>query len=314
MPERIDPATVQRAPDTARDVWRFAGPHQPITVAGAATVGDELSVLAGAWPRDPAVTDGPNGAAAQISLTITTAGYHIAAQTPGATPDILDDPMDAANTLCGALIGAYVAQDSALLSLHSAGVVIPGGAVALMGNSLAGKSSVSLHLATAGCAFICDDRLVVRVPPGEPFVEAVSLHLAAKMRLPLPKGCKEPLRRFVETHRQARERDPGWDEYVTYLRLDDREQLPFAAAAPLQALILLERHPAGETQLRPASQADMVRAILHHGVAPHLNSQAILDMAKSLAARVPGYHLRFADSGAAAKHIHDYFNIKTDRP
>ncbi|MHA1569225.1 MAG: hypothetical protein ACTSXZ_07130, partial [Alphaproteobacteria bacterium] len=238
-----------RAPGPAR---LFAGPRRPIRVAGIERLADPLARLVIDWPSE----DDMDGGASDIAVDDRAGSITLDSRTPGARPLVFSDPTDAANALAGALIGAYVAQDACLISLHAACAVIDGRAVAMMGPSGAGKSSLAIHLAHAGHRFVCDDRIVLRVPAENAAPEAVALGLAAKLRLPLPAETGDEHAAFI-ARREAHAGDG-----IVHLRLDADERMEFGVAAPLAAIVLLDRRAGGPVQLVPVPRADLARAVL----------------------------------------------------
>lgn len=273
----------------------FAGPRRPIRVAGIDRLGDRLARYVTDWPSRAATTAGT----CDIALGGGDGAFRLDSRTPGAVPLEFADPGDAANAFAGALIGAYVAQDPDLVSLHAGCAVIGGRAVAVMGPSGAGKSSIALRLAAAGHRFVCDDRTVLRVPAGAGAPQAVSLGLAAKMRLPLPLDPEPDFAAYVARHALC----VGAD--LAHLRFDPSERLPFGAATPLAAVAMLDRRPAGPARLAPAAPAALARAVLADAVAPHLSAPALMGLTARLAARVAAFTLTFADSAAAAAVLVD---------
>jgi len=268
----------------------FAGPRRPIRVAGIAWLDDALSRYIADWPSEAAP---PNGAC-DIDISRMGGSLRIRARTPGAVPLDFDDPADAANAFAGALIGAYIAQDPDLISLHAGCAVIGGRAVAVMGPSGAGKSSLAARLAGAGHRFVCDDRLVLRVPAGGGAPHIVALGLAAKLRLPLPAPSDAGFAAFVARHALWTGDD------LVHLRFDPSERLPFGGTAPLAAVALADRRAAGPTRLEPAPRADLARAVLADAVAPHLPAPALMALTARLSSAVEAVALTFADSAQAA--------------
>ncbi|MBT6119140.1 MAG: PqqD family peptide modification chaperone, partial [Rhodospirillaceae bacterium] len=107
------------------------------------------------WPFEPDEGDG----ALDIAIEAADGGY--LRRTAWGEDIRLDHARDAANALAGALVEGFVRQDEALVCLHAAAVRLGPALVLFVGDSEAGKSSLSLHLAAAGHRFFGDDRIVL---------------------------------------------------------------------------------------------------------------------------------------------------------
>ena len=244
------------------------------------------------WPYEAA--DGPADAPA-ITVAAIAGGYRLT--TANGESDDIPYVLDAANRVVGALIEAFVAQDPQLVCFHASTVRFKDGLAAFVGDSGMGKSSLSLHLAAAGHAFFGDDQLALDLGQDPP--AGVCLGLAPKARLPLPPEAGTAYARFIADRRIEL---PGT---VAYLRLRETEAVPFGTAAPLATLILPARAPSGGENFEPAHRAAVVKTVLENVYAPHLETGALVPRIAALAARLPGYSLRFANSGRAARLVAD---------
>ena len=65
------------------------------------------------------------------------------------------------------------------------------------------------------------------------------------------------------------------------------------------------RAPSGGENFEPAHRAAVVKTVLENVYAPHLETGALVPRIAALAARLPGYSLRFANSGRAARLVAD---------
>ena len=250
----------------------FAGPRRPLTLAASEAVLGHVAAIAPGWPRVPP------GAADDATLNngvLSIAAY--------AAPD-LSFPHDlaAANGAVGALIGAYVVQDPALLALHAAALRGRDGLLVLLGDHGAGKSTMAVALAAHGLPLVTDDRLVVRDER-----DGVALGLMPKLRLPLPANADAAFRAYVTAHAAAAE---GEMQYV-----DVPGRLPFGATAPLATLIELRRS-GGAPVLAPGAPA---KALVGVTFAPHLSAPEKLARIARLAA-LPSYTLTYGDTFEAA--------------
>ena len=239
------------------------------------------------WPYEAA---GEPADAPAITVAATAAGYRLT-KANGESDDI-SHVLDTANRVVGALIEAFVAQDPQLVCFHASTIRFEDGLATFVGDSHTGKSSLSLHLAAAGHPFYGDDQLALDLGQDPPV--GICLGLAPKARLPLPPEAGAAYERFIADRRAAVPGD------VAYLRLRAGEAASFGASAPLATLILPVRCPDGGESFEPAHRATVVRTVLENVYAPHLATGALVPRIAALAARLPGYSLRFANSGRAA--------------
>ena len=250
----------------------FAGPRRSVTLAASEAVFRHVEAIAPGWPRmAPGATDDAKVADGVLSI----AAY--------AAPDLpFPHDLAAANGAVGALIGAYVVQDPALLALHAAALRGRDGLLVLLGDHGAGKSTMAVALAARGLPLATDDRRVVRNER-----DGVALGLTPKLRIPLPANADAAFRAYVAAHAGATE---GEMQYV-----DVPGRLPFGATAPLMALIELKRS-GGAPVLLPGTPA---KALVGVTFAPHLSAPEKLARIARLAA-LPSYTLTYGDTFEAA--------------
>lgn len=253
----------------------FAGPHRPITLAASEAVLRHVEAIAPGWPRIP---PGATDDAAVNGATLSIAAY--------AAPDLtFPHDLAAANGAVGALIGAYVVQNAALLALHAAALRGRDGLLVLLGDHGAGKSTMAVALAAHGLALVTDDRLVVRDER-----DGVALGLVPKLRVPLPANADAAFRAYVAAHAAAAE---GEMQYV-----DVPLRQTFGASSPLAALIELKRS-GGPPVLLPGAPA---KALVGVTFAPHLSAPEKLARIARLAA-LPSYTLTYGDTFEAAQFL-----------
>ncbi len=97
-------------------------------------------------------TRGADGSHAASDIVVRSEGGHwrISSAHVALSDYDLDDGYMVANTLVGALIAAYVAQDDGLVSIHAGAVRIGDGLVLVLGDNGAGKSTFATALASRG--------------------------------------------------------------------------------------------------------------------------------------------------------------------
>jgi hypothetical protein len=278
---------------TDETVWLdFEGPRRPIRVRAARAVVPQLAIYLPDWPRRMA----PVSADCPVDVAVETSAEQFRvteANPPRAETDCFD-AAHAALVLLGALISCYVAQDATLICLHAATCQFDRGLVVMMGETMAGKSTLAAHFALHNARLFGDDRLAVRLSPQ--FGDAgICLAIPYKLRLPPPPDAEEGFENFVEAHLARR-----W-EHMVQLRLGLSQAAPFGEACPIQALILLDRGPRAEPALERVAPGEIATALIRHGFAPHLATGDLVRAFVALAERVPGYRMRYQRSveGAA---------------
>jgi hypothetical protein len=273
-------------------VTLFAGPRGPIRVSGLALLQPALAEFPSAWPQlgeVPAGDDRP----LDVRIEAGVDGIRVIEGAPPRAESLYEDAEDAALGLVGALIGAYVAQDPALVCFHAAATRVTDGLVVMMGDTGAGKSTLAAHLVQRGLRSFGDDRLAVHLSP-EGHDEGIALAIPHKLRLPLPDDAGAGFASFVEARAAKR-----WVDRMR-LRLQDGEAAAFGTRAPLRALVVLARADDLAPSLEPAPVGLVVRELVRHSFAPHLGGEDLLRALVGLAGRVPGYRLSYARSADAA--------------
>lgn len=155
---------------------------------------------------------------------------------------------DAWQRLLIAQVLPFAAVLRGLEVLHASAVVVDGGAVAFLGPSGAGKTSLALALCRRGAGFLADDVLAL---------EQEDERLVGHPGTPVAGIDHAEADRLLET---------GELELGDVLAVNARERIvrisKTAESAPLQALFFLDRRPGGPAQPRfePAADAQMLLA------------------------------------------------------
>jgi hypothetical protein len=279
-----------KVPDRAPSFWHIGPAHARLTVENADLVLAELPYFIADWPVQWA-GDAATGTI-DVAVHAGTDG-DISIVGPGASSEAYGNSFDAANGLAGALVSAFIARDPGLVCAHAGAAEVAGGLVVVLGESFAGKSSVALQLAAAGHRLFGDDRLAIRTADAR----GVCLGLMPKVRLPLPADAGVRLREFVAAYTELE------GDGTAYLKPWSAETARFGDAAPLAALVLLDRAPGATVALDRATPSEIVRALIGNVHAPHLGSRDLVARLAELAALVPGYRLRFESSRLAADRL-----------
>ena len=281
----------------APDFWWVGPDDNPVLVENAEAVMPYLPYYMAGWPlkwAGPAAERTPD-----IQVIENDDGtYQVVSSDPGVAGFTFDNPYDAANSLAGGLIGIFVSRDPRMVCLHAGAARVGDGLVVVIGDSLAGKSSVALHLAVLGNRFFGDDQIGVTL---ENSPLGMCLGLMPKVRLPLPGDCGDAFREFVDGYSSMQGDD------MAYLKLWEGEAGTFGQTAPVRALVFLDRTKTGKSHLRPASRPDLVKVMMRTAFAPHIPSPDLLAGLTRLADAAEVYRLRFSSSRDAATLISKEF-------
>ena len=282
---------------------RFVGQQRPITARLAPEIAENLALFLADWPH----SEHESGVDVEPDICVEreNGSYRL---TQATTPDQsqnFEHDVDAANAMVGALIAAWITQDKRAVCLHASAARVGRGVVAFIGDSLSGKSSISLHLVAAGHRFFRDDRLAVVT--ADDSAQAVCLGLVPKLRLPLPPEAGQAFEAFVTARRYH-----GWED-LSYLRLRSSEAAAFGEQADLIGLVVLTRRASARSSLSAVRRPALVRAMIDHTFAPHLGGAALVRLLAALADKLPAYTLRFSSSRDAAHLIASQFSSASDR-
>jgi hypothetical protein len=274
----------------------FAGVAEPIVLAvdtpDAALLVGHMDVLTPHWPRAPLPVP---ARAADVVLTRDGGEYRLGVARYDAPDYAFDQALAAANGAVGGLIGTLIAQAREAVALHAAAIVTPLGAVVLLGDHNAGKSTLSVALAAMGTGFVADDRVVVVERPGGFAVRG--LGIVPKLRLPLPDEAPAEFRAYVVAHAAG---DEGTMQLVAVPPAGG-----FGQDWPLAALVVLERGALAPA-LQPLGQAGLLRRLVTLGFAPHLAVADRLARWQALSA-LPAYTFRYTSAFTDAGVLQEAF-------
>lgn len=169
-------------------------------------------------------------------------------------------------------------------ALHAAAVAGSDGAVAFIGRTGGGKSTLAAELVRRGLPLVADDVLALGRSDGA----AIEAHAAPPvMNLPLAAGpIGEPLATFGEE---------------TWVVVDNAAEAP----APVAAVCLIDRRPRLEPSIRPSatSAVDLLAHGLRSGSTPE-RLQSRFELLADLAEQTPAYVLA-ADPATPANRLAD---------
>ena len=272
--------------------WAFGPPDTEVLVGNAELLLAQLPFFLSGWPCRRLDDSDERGMDINI-VERPDKRFEVNLTGPGALDSVFENEFDAADGLASALVAAFVARQTGTLCLHAGSAQIGAGIVVLLGDSMAGKSSVALHLAAAGYRLFGDDRLAVRLGDGAE-AAGLCLGLTPKVRLPLPNDCGTRFQEYVDSFTEIR------DEGAAYLKLWEGEAAVFQDQAPITTFVVLNRSDAGGSALLPAPRPAILKALLAQCFAPQMSTEALVPALTGLASGAAGFELNFSNSGDAA--------------
>lgn len=268
----------------------FASPTRPVIVDAPQALLDLTRAQAPHWPE----AEGTDNAAHVTVLTADDGSVRFTASSYDAPDVVLPPGLLAANGLIGTVIGAFVAADPDWICLHAAAVAVgpkgSPGLTVLLGDTMAGKSTLAMALVEAGARLWCDDRL-----PLSDDMQGMALGLRPKLRLPLPDSAPASFTAFVEARGAAREGS------MVYIAPSEQAQAAFGEVLPVRRLITLARSPQPQApKLTQGGIAETVKHLVPVTFAPHLDPVTRLARLRQVATACECLHLTYGDSFEAA--------------
>jgi hypothetical protein len=203
-------------------------------------------------------------------------------------------PSETPRTICDAACGfhyeAYRWYRSAFrdhLCIHAAAVKIGDGIVLFPNTFAAGKSLLSVALASHGYRLYADDVVALDMHSHE----AVSLGILPRLRLPLPSKAISPLMsRFLQTRRCLE------SQTDLYIGLDHELQANLGERGMIAAIVVLERlsryTPA---KLAPVGAAEALRTIITQNFNTAHNVTKIFTVLKEVTLNSKTYKLTYSN-------------------
>ena len=201
-----------------------------------------------------------------------------------------EEPVEATavRAACSAMVnvvGAYIDDHPGRLCLHCAAAEFSGRLVIFPSRAHAGKSTLIASLAASGHVIFGDDI----IPVSDDDLSGISLGIAPRLRLPLPKDAGAPFREFVSRHAAA------GDGYYLYLALPAGGLAPRKSTKPIGAIVLLDRRPEGPAELGWATRSNILQSLIMQNFARAAPSGTLLDRLHSIMDRLPHLVLRYSN-------------------
>lgn len=187
----------------------------------------------------------------------------------------------------------FLADRPDYLCLHGAATCLGGGLVLFPCVGKAGKSILTAALARAGHQVYCDDVLAIEPRRNRGF----AFGLAPRLRKPLPDTLGRELRTFID------ERSGFTSGRWLYLKLRRGEIAPFGRTAPIKAIVLLDRKPAGAARLKTIDEGAMLKELLAQNFACSEPPLAIFERLYAITRGARHHLLTYSTAEAAADLI-----------
>lgn len=203
-------------------------------------------------------------------------------------------------SLTSELARAFARENAGRLCFHCAAVEIGGRLIMFPNTEDAGKSTLAAKLASSGLRIFADDVL----PISEASRDGMSLGVAPRLRLPLPASAGAMFRDFVRRHRGPH------DNEFAYLTLPANLLAPYGDAAPIGAVILLDRRRSTSARLTAVTRAQGLRQLIVQNFAPAGTNINTMDRLYGLIEQLPCFSLTYSDLDGAAELIRKRFSTK----
>ena len=282
------------------DMYAFSGLQAPVALSGCEDLFPILSGVLRDWSLEKRRAE---NAASQdqpvITLQKKADGYERRSQWLP-QPARFSDPVDTVCDFIVDLIHAFNAEQKKNLCLHGAAVELQTGLMVFPSTYRAGKSLLSVKLASCGARIFSDD--VLPIPDGGN--SGVALGILPRLRRPLPDTTDDPLRSFI-----ANRIGPQNKRY-RYIRLDKRHLAPRGTEAAVAAITILRRGAGEKPTLKTAATSDVVRDMILRNFARENPGIDILDRLHATVEKAACYTLIYDTLDQAAALLADTFGIK----
>ncbi|MCE2509394.1 MAG: hypothetical protein J4G10_00180 [Alphaproteobacteria bacterium] len=272
---------------------RFEGVPSPVSFSGCEHLLPFLKPPVASWPNE-AWTGDPTGPA--LAVTRSPTGYRIVAGNADSAESCeYADDYEVIASFFAELYMAFIAANPDLLCIHAAAMRWEGGLLVVPASGKAGKSTLTVHAAAAGATVFTDDVLAVREHEGN----ALSFGVAPRLRLPLPANVTEGFHAFL------RDREILGNGCGQYVALRPGEIARFGEAAPIAAILLLDRVEAGPPALEAIGKSEVLRDLLGRNFTHSLDAETKLSRLLQLAKTGACYRLRYVDCESAIRLLRE---------
>lgn len=207
------------------------------------------------------------------------------------------DPADLAQGLATHVARGWFIERPGLLWLEAAAVSFGDHIVAFVGGPRSGKSLLVASLAAGGNRVFADS--ILPVAPGAQ--QGISLGMAPRLKLPLPKELQGPLRV------QVADRIDSISDGVGYLQPGEDDIAPFGDTARIRAFVMLDRSTSSAAALTPAPHGKLLKRLLLNSFGEGMAAEELLANVERVVGDTPCYRLIWSDPQEAAQALRARF-------
>lgn len=202
--------------------------------------------------------------------------------------------------LCGfhfELIDWYAEEHPDELCLHAAAARFGEGLVVFPALARAGKSVLTVTLASQGVRIYGDDVVPIDVRTRR----GVALGIVPRLRPPLPLDLSPRLRAFVRAHA-----GPGFRNRL-YVTVPPASLAPLGETAPVHGIVLLERGDEGPARIEEVDPAEALETLILQNFSLETPTDRVLDALHAVVLGARCRRVRYRRSEEAAALLHAEF-------
>lgn len=185
---------------------------------------------------------------------------------------------------------AFAEERPERLCLHCAAVETDGHLILFPNSENAGKSTLTVMLASRGKRLFADDVLGI----SHRFRHGIALGIAPRLRLPLPRRAGVPFKNFVKSHQGPR------DSEFLYLAIPLGQSAKHGQTAPIGAIVVLDRRRSVSPRLAALAKGPALRQMIIQNFAPNGTTITTLNRLSKLIEKTPCYSLSYSNLEGAA--------------
>lgn len=271
----------------------FQGVSKSIVLRDTDELADAIFSVLHGWQIDSKHADETPPA---FFFSKTDDGYHYRSNWLS-KPAIRKHKADIVCVFIADFVQAYLEEDPTRLCLHCAAIAFGGHLVVFPNYYHAGKSLLSASLAAAGQKIFADDVLPIEMPDQV----ALAPGFQPRLREPLPDELGQSFRAFLDNRRGLS------SSRYRYLDLSEDRLAKLGTKMEIGAFVLLEREAGAKTEIRPASEAEVLRQVLWRNFARETPAMDILNRLNALVKRAQRYTLRYGSAEEAVPLLQKTF-------
>ncbi|MBF0356087.1 MAG: hypothetical protein HQL43_12705 [Alphaproteobacteria bacterium] len=276
------------------------GLRAPVALVGCAELEPLIQSVLWGWPIER-LDLGQARAAPGITIRKDRQGYRrISAWSDGKI--FFPQPVDAVCDFLVDLVRAYIQDNPPLLCLHCAAVKTGAGLVVFPSSYAAGKSTLAMHMAAGGAELFADDVMPLRKEDGF----GIAPGILPRLRLPLPEETGRGLAGFLK------ERAAAHSPSFAYYAMKPGELAAHGEAAPIAALVLLERKPGLAARIEEVGTAEMLKSTILRNFSKSVPGIEVLDRLNVLVSTARRFRLTYATSEQAVDCLKGLFPFASE--